>query len=858
MEKRRRSNIAKIILGVVLIAGCLCQNEPIQASEDNVVFGTFKETIRIGMDKTDGYLSYNKDGKVVGYDQDYLQTVANITGWDYEYVEIEDYDDGLDKLKNREIDLLGHCLLTEKNQERFSYSAYSYGTEYATLVTTKENEKYDFEDYDAFRGMTVALVRDYTITDCFMEYMDEHNFYVKPEYCNTPEEALALLDSGEVEAAVISLMMCGEDYKILARFAPNPFYFMTWEGNEEILTRLNEAMQSVKIAYPGLENDLMQTYCPRYNYQFFSAEEKEFVKTLGTLKVGYIQGRSPISFCDEKTGELAGVTRDIFDEIQRISGLQFEYVPIGEGEIGYFYIRENDLDLITGVELNAVNRRSDGLVMSNPYFSSRKVFVARNGLNFDRNSVLKVALSTGSQTLSKVILEQYPNFEIVEYNTVEESFEALRSGETDLLIQNQYVVENWLKRPKYEQMRIIPAEGMDDKLCFSMVLFEDKNVEDEIQVINIINKAISQISTQDMDNIIVTETMRNKYQYTLADFFYYYRGSIGIGTVFLVFLLGTGFYIMRLKGKQNALRREEERRILLQQKRYQLIMNGSDEMIYEVGVKEDSWISSQQMQTKFGWELPKKIDKIDVEHLMKIFHVHPEDEEIVSKAFGRIIGDRTPGEIEVRLETKEKEYIWCKVSCLPLLDDEQEFVSVVGKIEDVDCEVRERVKLRIQSRTDGLTGLINKRTFIEETKKYLSEHTAVATGIIFIDLDHFKDVNDILGHAMGDFAIQKSGQKLQVIFANYDLVARFGGDEFCIFVKDIPRDTLLDKLGWAVDKLAEVFDNEKDSVMVTASIGAVYCLKEGMDYETMLNIADSAVYEAKRKGRNRFVLKEER
>ena len=98
-------------------------------------------------------------------------------------------------------------------------------------------------------------------------------------------------------------------------------------------------------------------------------------------------------------------------------------------------------------------------------------------------------------------------------------------------------------------------------------------------------------------------------------------------------------------------------------------------------------------------------------------------------------------------------------------------------------------------------------------------------------------------------------QKLQIIFANFDLVARFGGDEFCIFVKDIPYETLKNKLEWTVDKLRSTYTNGTEYVDITASIGAAYCSQEDADYQFLLDMADAAVYEAKKKGRDQYIIK---
>ena len=254
-------------------------------------------------------------------------------------------------------------------------------------------------------------------------------------------------------------------------------------------------------------------------------------------------------------------------------------------------------------------------------------------------------------------------------------------------------------------------------------------------------------------------------------------------------IAGALIYIYSLRARAEALQKEEERRTFLQQKRYQLVFEHSNDLLYEIGINEESLMSTAQIKEKFGWEIPKKIDEFNVQSFMKVLHVHPEDELVVKKAFYHMIEEKKATEEQLRVQTGDGEDIWCKVTCLSLYDANEQLVSIVGKIEEVDCEVKEKEQLEIQSRTDGLTGLLNKRTFHEETVAYLDAASAAATGMIFVDLDHFKDVNDTLGHAMGDYAIQKAARKLQVIFANYDLVSRFGGDEYCIFVKDIPKET---------------------------------------------------------------------
>lgn len=275
----------------------------------------------------------------------------------------------------------------------------------------------------------------------------------------------------------------------------------------------------------------------------FTQEELEYIENCGTLKVGYVQDRMPVSFKDEN-GEMSGISRDIFDRIAEISGLDFEYAAIPEGNVTYTVLLDMGLDLITSVEYNEENQKARGILISDPYLSRRKVIVAREGFQFDADDHCKVAISTGSQTLRKVLLGYYPNYELVDYPSIVDCFDAVNNGEADLLIQNQYIVEHWLYKPLYDKLKLIPIIDFDDKLCFSAVTplekTDDEMWHEKEMQISIINKSIAQISTAEISGIIITSMMENKYEFTFADLIYQYRYTfivIGVAVVLICIMI---------------------------------------------------------------------------------------------------------------------------------------------------------------------------------------------------------------------------------------------------------------------------------------------------------------------------------
>ncbi len=272
----------------------------------------------------------------------------------------------------------------------------------------------------------------------------------------------------------------------------------------------------------------------------FTEEELARNAALGTLRVGYVQDRIPVTFTDEKTGELGGISRAIFDRIQEVSGLKFEYVELPLGSVTYDYLLGEDLDLITSVEYNEENKHARGILMSEPYLTSQKVVVGHANYSFTRNSALRVAISTGSQTIKKVMLSYFPNFEFVDEPTTEDCFGAVRRGDADILIQNQFVVEHYLYKPQYERMSIIPVMGLADQLCFSAVTPLEPTAEEAAryqEIIDILDRAIDLIPGEEISGLIIENTLSNQYKYNFADFAYSYRYTlIALGTAALLIL----------------------------------------------------------------------------------------------------------------------------------------------------------------------------------------------------------------------------------------------------------------------------------------------------------------------------------
>ncbi len=167
----------------------------------------------------------------------------------------------------------------------------------------------------------------------------------------------------------------------------------------------------------------------------------------------------------------------------------------------------------------------------------------------------------------------------------------------------------------------------------------------------------------------------------------------------------------------------------------------------------------------------------------------------------------------------------------------------------------EMVKIREDAKKDLLTGVYGKRAFLDIMEEYIKKEDHKPFAVAFVDLDNFKQINDTLGHLVGDKVIVDISEKLQTIFRNKDVIARFGGDEFCVLIKDISLEKLRDKLEFAIQKLKSSYADADNAVEISASIGVVYCEECNGTVSEIIQIADEALYHAKRAGKDQFYIR---
>ena len=284
--------------------------------------------------------------------------------------------------------------------------------------------------------------------------------------------------------------------------------------------------------------------------------------------------------------------------------------------------------------------------------------------------------------------------------------------------------------------------------------------------------------------------------------------------------------------------------------RHRILLEQSDEILFEINYSEQTVKVSQKFKEKFGWSLPKKYWGDREPDLLNVYY---EDRAQFAKELTEIYSGQLDGELITRVCKEDGTPCWCKI-IYHLMKIDVNNMRLIGKITDIDEEMKEKQALLIKAQIDALTGLYNKDAFRDKCVEYLENNHNVNNAIVFFDVDNFKDINDTLGHPMGDRALRDVSQKMKMIFSARDILGRFGGDEFCVLVKNISEKELRKTLDSLLEELRLEYGSRFLKVSVSVSIGAVCTEEFGIDFEKLLEYADKAQYYAKEMGKNSYTI----
>ncbi len=237
--------------------------------------------------------------------------------------------------------------------------------------------------------------------------------------------------------------------------------------------------------------------------------------------------------------------------------------------------------------------------------------------------------------------------------------------------------------------------------------------------------------------------------------------------------------------------------------------------------------------------------------------LHPDDRALVEKKLEALLqGETDVYECETRLRTKSGRYIWTIDRGKAIArDQEGKPLRMVGTNIDISKRKEDEEHLHFRAYYDALTELPNRTLAFERLSDTIMQGNRYQrkAALLFIDLDHFKQVNDTFGHIVGDEVLVMAAGRLCAAVRESDIVARTGGDEFLTILPEIiTQEEVTLVAGKILDQMSLPFEVKGRDLFLGASIGITMIPEDGQEATILLKNADRAMYQAKSKGRNNY------
>lgn len=520
MIQERRIGGLSLSLSMFVILAILCCL-PCAAAEA----GTH-ETLRVGYMDYDGFIEEQSDGTYIGYGAEYLSRIGAYTGFQYEYIYGE-WSELLEKLANREIDLLCTAQYTDERAKSYDYSAYPIGYTQGLLYAAA-NSELCYEDFQMFNGLSVGIIRNSAIIDLFKDYEKLHGFSCTVVEYDSEEAMSSALASGEVDAICSEHLARHTGLSLLAQIGADAYYLISYR-NGPYMEQIDFALRQIK-ADVDFETDLYHKYYDNSaaaTTLVFTASEKQYIADSRPIVVGLDKARAPFSMYDEATQTFRGICRDVLDEISSKSGLTFQCVPMEHGVKTVDLLASGKYDIICGIERDNFITNDD-ITSTEAFLTSSIVPVGKAGRNLNIQSDLTAAIPAAFQGLQKKLETDYPNLNIMYFNTNRECLDAVVSGDVDIFIQNTHLLSLLLQEPKYENLDILPVEIMTEHTAMAMSSAVNP------MLVSIINKSIGNIDDGTISSSLIEHTFASPYKYTTGDMLYKFWPQITIISVLLL------------------------------------------------------------------------------------------------------------------------------------------------------------------------------------------------------------------------------------------------------------------------------------------------------------------------------------
>ncbi len=477
-------------------------------------------TIRIPCGIND-LLRLDENGKPTGYCVDYLNELAQINNWTYEYVDCA-WPDAVAMLERGELDILFPTTYMPEREETMDFSTLVGGYTSVGLFA-RSDTNYGYEDFSAFNGARIAVTPGSSNDQALVEFAQVHGFTYTPVYLNSWDEKLQALEAGQIDMIVVTASNAIPDTVLVSVFDASPFYFTVKAGNTALLDELNHGMQQLITTAPELVAETTRKCLVGDNTSTLALtdEERAFVASDSEIVVGFYEETEPLAYVQED-GTYSGIYVKILEHLRDTAGLNLTLRPISRSQNWKELLKSGEIDFYIGASENIV-RQDDELYSTNAILEYENILITQRSCVFDSLDTPVIALTQGRTYWTEYLPELLNmDVEVQYYTNARQCLMAVVHGDADATMINNLEFNYQSKNDRFAGL----IQWQNFHSSSEVVLVT--TMDPDSPMFSIVNKAIRQLSP-DLTNSIVNNYLNMPYDsYTLADQLYASRLMLSI------------------------------------------------------------------------------------------------------------------------------------------------------------------------------------------------------------------------------------------------------------------------------------------------------------------------------------------
>ncbi len=557
---------------------------------------------------------------------------------------------------------------------------------------------------------------------------------------------------------------------------------------------------------------------------------------------------APFEYLDDQ-GQHQGMAADYWQRMSERAGLRSELVPTASWEESLDKARRRECDVLT-LAMETPERRQHWLFTSS-YVSYPFVLVTRSeapSVTHLREVADKTLAAVKGYAYTELIRARFAQIRFLEVDTVADGLERVRRGEAYGMIDSLAAAAYAIQQAQLHELKV--AGRFAERWELAIAVRRDR--PEWLAFFEAMAQSITAEDRREVENRWLAAWIESP-----PDLRWLWVALVALALSALI----AGFFIWRhtlvcrqarVLEQLNQALSEARDRAERSEARYAELAEQSRSYAWDVDYNGRYTDVSASVKTVLGYAPEALLGRA-------FWEIAPAEERADMRAIGLSTiheGESLSG-LENRVLTRDGRALWVATSGMPIQDQDGAIIGFRGIDIDVDERRRQRDLLHYYAFYDVLTQVPNRRMFLEALDGAIARFRRHAQrfSILAFDLDHFKRVNDVHGHAAGDALLCQFASQAQTALRRGDLLARLGGEEFValLFESNVEgAEQMAERIRANIAAAPMVFESRE--IALTVSIGGT-CIGEEDTPESLLARADDALYEAKRNGRNRVVMR---